>query len=200
MPSEQEGIKGQLNETTGEFKPGVRGQNQTTVEGKIRDDYSAAVKDYGVAQAGFQKVMAAAKSPSPAGDVALIFGFMKILDPTSVVREGEFATAQNSGSVPTQVQALYNKVRTGERLTEAQRADFVQTARSQFQVHKTVYSKLQDTYRGIAKRSGVNPDNVVTDISLPDPGAEQPGAEQPAAAGEGEPDDIEALVKKYGAN
>jgi hypothetical protein len=34
---------------------------------------------------------------------------MKMLDPTSVVREGEFATAQNAASIPIKIVNMYNK-------------------------------------------------------------------------------------------
>jgi len=34
---------------------------------------------------------------------------MKILDPGSVVREGEFATAQNSAGIPERIRAKYNR-------------------------------------------------------------------------------------------
>ena len=38
--------------------------------------------------------------PDAAGDMALIFSYMKMLDPNSTVREGEYATAQDAGSIP----------------------------------------------------------------------------------------------------
>jgi len=39
-----------------------------------------------------------------------------MLDPGSVVRESEFATAQNAAGVPDQVRNMYNKVLSGTRL------------------------------------------------------------------------------------
>ena len=53
---------------------------------------------------------------------------MKVLDPGSTVREGEFANAQNSGSVPQRIRAIYNSVVEGTRLTETQRQDFLTRA------------------------------------------------------------------------
>ena len=42
--------------------------------------------------------------------MALIFGFMKTQDPTSTVREGEFATAENArGMVGPHVRRMYNR-------------------------------------------------------------------------------------------
>jgi hypothetical protein len=49
---------------------------------------------------------------------------MKMLDPGSVVREGEFATAQNAAGVPDRVMNLYNRILSGERLNKDQREAF----------------------------------------------------------------------------
>lgn len=60
--------------------------------------------------------------------IALIFKFMKALDPQSVVRESEFATAENSSGVPEGIRNLYNKVMEGEKLGDEQIAQFISTA------------------------------------------------------------------------
>ena len=41
--------------------------------------------------------------PSGASDIALLYGYMKVLDPGSTVREGEFATASNAGGIPDKI-------------------------------------------------------------------------------------------------
>jgi hypothetical protein len=61
--------------------------------------------------------------------IAAVFKFMKANDPTSTVREGEFATAEQSTGVPAQVTNFYNKLITGERLTEGQIQQFVETSK-----------------------------------------------------------------------
>lgn len=60
--------------------------------------------------------------------IAIVFKFMKALDPTSVVRESEFATAENSAGVPEGVANFYNKLVSGERLGDAQIEAFIETA------------------------------------------------------------------------
>ncbi|MEM8882399.1 MAG: hypothetical protein AAGC82_17565, partial [Pseudomonadota bacterium] len=49
------------------------------------------VKDFRKQAEAFGRIDASAFEPSPAGDLALIFNYMKVLDPGSVVRESEFA-------------------------------------------------------------------------------------------------------------
>ena len=60
--------------------------------------------------------------------MAMIFAFMKIIDPGSVVRESEFATAASTGSAMTRLQAFYTRILDGERLTDGQKEDFTRQA------------------------------------------------------------------------
>jgi hypothetical protein len=62
--------------------------------------------------------------------IAVVFKFMKALDPTSVVREGEFATAQNSSGVDDKISNVYNKLLRGEILTADQVKQFVVTSKN----------------------------------------------------------------------
>jgi hypothetical protein len=128
---------------------------------ELRDEYTKANKDYEQAMIGYGKVVSAAKDPSPAGDIALIFGFMKTLDPNSTVREGEFATAQNAGSVPERIQAMYNSVIQGTRLTSPQRSDFINQAGGQFKVYQDRKAVADQFFTGLSERSGINPQDVL---------------------------------------
>ena len=115
----------------------------------------------------YDRVQAAAESPSAAGDLALIFNYMKILDPASVVREGEFANAQNAGSIPERIRAQYNKTLEGTRLTDSQRDDFVDRANRLFQPKLRNYEKAIDFYQSEAREFGVPEDRVVRDFLTP---------------------------------
>lgn len=61
--------------------------------------------------------------------IAMVFKFMKALDPQSVVREGEFATAENSAGVDDKILNMYNKLLEGEILTPEQMQQFIGTAK-----------------------------------------------------------------------
>lgn len=76
----------------------------------------------------YETVKNTAELKTAAGDLSLIFAYMKILDPNSTVREGEFANAQNAGGVDDKIRNLYNKVMKGTRLSDRQRKDFVNNA------------------------------------------------------------------------
>lgn len=114
----------------------------------------------------YDRIVASAKDPSPAGDLALIYNYMKLLDPGSTVREGEFATAQNSGSIPSRIWAQYNKVMNGQRLNKDQRADFVGKSGSIFKSAESQQRKTTDQFSSLAKRNGLDPKRILRDTGL----------------------------------
>jgi hypothetical protein len=142
---------------------GQDGEKAFSQENTLRSQYLTQTQPYtGIAQA-FNKVSAAAKNPSAAGDLSLIFGYMKILDPASVVREGEFATAQNAAGIPTQVSNMYNKVLNGERLSETQRTDFVNQARNLVKSQKGQLDNFNATYKDIATNYRLDAEKIIID-------------------------------------
>lgn len=135
-------------------------------ESKLRTEYgnTNTVKDFGLQTQAYQRVLDSAKDPSPAGDLALIFNYMKVLDPGSTVREGEFATAQNSGSLPEQIMSQYNKVLSGERLVPEIRKDFVNRAGQLFQGAAGLQQGTNDRYNGLAEGYGLDPARITAPI------------------------------------
>lgn len=120
----------------------------------LRKEFTRASEDFIGAFDAFDRVKFAAENESAAGDVALIFGFMKMLDPGGRVTEGEFATTEQAGSVPEQVLGLYNRAVSGQRLTANQRADFFNQTKGIFrrQVEKQIgreeeFSRLARSFR-----------------------------------------------------
>lgn len=152
----------------GSFKDTPKGIAPTTGGGKpsespegLRKEFTAQTAPYrGVADA-FVKIKNAAMNPSAANDLALIFSYMRALDPASTVREGEFATAQNAAGVDVQVRNLYNKVVSGERLSQPQRQDFLQSSYGMVESQMPNLQQIIDRYTGIANRSGLNPEDIV---------------------------------------
>lgn len=103
----------------------------------------------------YDRVQASAKDPSAAGDLALIFNYMKVLDPGSVVREGEFANAESSGSVPDRIWKTYNKVLRGERLSTDMRADFLDRAGRLYEPKERNYLQAVEEYKADAAYLGL---------------------------------------------
>lgn len=136
---------------------------QIRLAGGLRDDYRAQSKDYFTVRDAYERVQAAATNPTPAGDVALLYAYMKILDPGSVVRETEFATAAKTGSLPQQIQAAALRVINGQRLTPEQRADFVSRARNLYTKTQNRQNTRVAQFKRMSKSSGLPDDLVIVD-------------------------------------
>jgi hypothetical protein len=128
------------------------------LETKFRKEYNDQTKPYQEVKSAYGRVLSS--EDSAVGDLSLIFGYMKMLDPGSVVREGEFATAQNAAGVPERITNIYNKVATGQRLSPSQRESFKGQAKglysSALEGEKTVRTGLER----ISKGYGLNTENI----------------------------------------
>lgn len=143
--------------------PGLGGLTpaQQSAAFKIADDFEAASKTFFTTRDAYNRITSSATDPSAAGDLALIFNYMKLLDPGSVVREGEFATAENSAGVSDQIRAKYNKVISGERLAPNTRADFVDRAGKLFNSALKQQQETNKIFSNRAKKFGIPPEFVV---------------------------------------
>ena len=129
-----------------------------------------AVRDFDKQSTAYTEIIASATNPSPAGDIALIFNYMKVLDPASTVREGEQAMVANAGNVPDRVQALYNKLFTqGGSLSIDQRADLVKRSEKLYKTGEEKFGKIYDQYSGIAGRRKLPIEDVLVDYRYQQP-------------------------------
>lgn len=133
-------------------------------ESALRSEYLNSTKDYWPVRDSFERVQASIEDPSAAGDMALIFNYMKMLDPGSTVREGEFATAQNSGSIDRRIVALYNNIRSGQRFTPEQRQDFADRAQKLFQKQHNKFGITNKYYSGLARSYNFDPSRIIRDM------------------------------------
>lgn len=137
---------------------------------ELRKEFNAQepVKTFGGIKSAYGKIAAALKNPSAAGDLSAIFAYMKILDPSSAVRESEFANAQNAAGVPEKIRNQFNRMLNGERLSDSQRRDFQMQAEKLYQVEKGRYDEQVARYRELASKMGADPDDIIkTDDAKP---------------------------------
>jgi len=166
---------GQMNTRTGK-KEGVPSAAATgpaanfTREQQLRTQFGnlPAVKDFASVQPHVATIGAIAskarqgKPVTAADDMALIFAYMKMLDPGSVVREGEFANAQNTAGVEDRIRNAYNRALNGTRLSNRQREEFFGTASTVMNSFYNNYTSQVNRYRKLATGYGLDPDSIAT--------------------------------------
>ena len=112
-----------------------------------------------------------ANDPTGASDMAAVFSFMKMLDPTSVVREGEYIRASKASAIidrwmPAQV---WDRLSKGVLLTPDQRVAFLQAANQAVQSHIDAAQNIRAATENTANMLGVDPRAVTgsLDFSVP---------------------------------
>jgi hypothetical protein len=130
-------------------------------EADLRKEFNLRpeVKDFKDVRANYLQVASVARKPKPTpqDDIALVFSYMKMLDPGSVVRTEEYATAQNATGVPDQIRNTYNSLLSGNRLNATQRQGMLRTARSVYEPREATYNRLATEFQGYAKDYGLDP-------------------------------------------
>jgi hypothetical protein len=137
---------------------GAASNRLATLEDRLADDYRNETKDARKIIGTFDNLKST--PVTAAGDISFIFQYMKMLDPTSVVREGEFATAQNAAGIPDQVMNLYNRAIQGTRLNPQQREQFLATAGSLAKNAESSLQGVQRHYGAVAQRRGLDARNI----------------------------------------
>lgn len=134
----------------------------TSQELQVGQQFATQAQPFIQTGQAYKKIEVAAKNPSAAGDISLIFGYMKLLDPGSVVREGEFATAQNAGGIPQSIYGAYNRALNGERLAPSVRNDFINQAKNLVSSQQEIFNQtIKPRFDSIVKSAQLNPENVM---------------------------------------
>lgn len=125
--------------------------------------FLSEIAEHRIVANNYSTVSAAAQDPSAAGDLALIFAYMKMLDPGSAVRDTEYANAQNAAGVPERIRATFNRVKDGEKLGPDQRKDFVARAEIIATQRQKQLKPVIQRYQRRAGTVGLDPSLIVYD-------------------------------------
>ena len=142
----------------GQTKQDIFKQEQET-----RKDYMTTpeVKNFGEVRSAYNMIDVGLKEKSPAGDLTAATKFMKLLDPTSVVRETELMLAMQATGVVDRAQNYFKKLESGEKLTPSQREDFRNVANQLYKAAESVKLKYDNQYIEIAKSNNLDPSKIV---------------------------------------
>jgi len=126
----------------GEGKFGT-GKEMFDAERELSKEFKDQTKEYVKVRDAYARLLTVNVQPSAAGDLATIFAFMKMLDPGSTVREGEFANAETSTSAHQLMWNKYNKLLTGARLGKIYKPD-AELTRAELKEKQAAVSQRDD--------------------------------------------------------
>jgi hypothetical protein len=139
-------------------------KNDFSQEQQLRTQLSSRSKDFATMKDAYSRIKEVSTGGSMS-DISLIYQYMKMNDPGSTVREGEFATAQNAASVPDRIRNMYNKIAKGERLNSDQRLEIVNNSKRFYDSAARIQDVLNNEYAQIAKDYNLKPERVIGGFS-----------------------------------
>jgi hypothetical protein len=139
---------------------GLTLQQQISEEARLRGEYNKRTEDLVSAKTNFNIIEVSAADQTGAGDIALVTSFMKMLDPGSVVRETEFATAANTGGLLAKLKSTVTKIEDGKFLSVDQRSEFQNLAKKYLEAAQEREAAVQSSYSAIVDNYKLNPVNV----------------------------------------
>ena len=158
---------------------GVDPEKKFTQEEKIRKECQGRTKVYGELGTTYNNIKSSAEAKNGPGDIALITGFMKMLDPGSVVRETEFATARDTAGLYERLLNTSQKLQSGQlfALDSKQRQEYVNLAKQYLDSAQKKAGEDKTALGVVVKNYRLNPDNVF--------GPETAAAPAPVGGGRG---------------
>jgi hypothetical protein len=105
----------------------------------------------------YESISTAVGAGKPFDDLALIFYIAKMLDPTSVVREGEQMIIRNTGALPDKFISYFTRLKDGKAFTKDQRRNILEFAKRKMDAELKTYNQVVD---GVKRDAGENRFNL----------------------------------------
>jgi hypothetical protein len=134
-------------------------------EMKLADDYRTESKGWAETATAIGMVREALKTADKNPGSALAAGtkFMKLLDPTSVVRETELGMALNASGWFDRATNVANQLQSGRVMTKEQVKNLGAAGDALYEEARKAQLQIDAAFEARAKAYGANPANVITD-------------------------------------
>lgn len=133
------------------------------IEARVNQRWLANMGEPVAVQDSLQQIDAALRQGDSLGSLAATIKLAKILDPTSVVREGEVTTVEGGTGTAQQLVSAYNRLR-GEGMSPQASAALLRTAKSVALPILSRGQRLTAETRRLAEDYGIVPDRVTTGL------------------------------------
>lgn len=154
-------------------KTGLKGliplEKRPDFETRLRGEYNDQTKQYKLTNDFYNRITTVQETG--AGDTALIFNYMKMLDPTSTVSAGEQASINNAAGVPESIRGLYNRTLSEGFLSAEARKDIINQAKLVNDKANESQNIIRKGIEGIAGRYGLDTQNIFYAAAQPTGGA-----------------------------
>lgn len=143
-----------------EAKGALEPKDVIDTEIKLNETYSKRSAGFRESRDAFVKINEASKIDSGAADIALVTSFMKMLDPGSVVRETEFATARDTNGLVARLVGEVSKINNGTFLTPEARKEYVKLAQEYMEAANNADVETRKSLQPIINQYGLSEENI----------------------------------------
>jgi len=148
-------------ELTGGGDPSRLNADQLSQLNALRDDATTAAGDYSMMSDAWSNVQTFYTNPGAVSDKALVVAFAKILDPGSVVREGEAAAIANAGSLSSgMISQLQNALAGTGVLPQQVRDEIASLSRDMYANKEPITRARIELLQETARRGSLPPELV----------------------------------------
>lgn len=141
-----------------------------TKEADLRKEFTAlpVVKSFTEVTPLYQAALSTADRKTKASDLNLVYAFGKLMDPGSVVREGEMVMVNNTSPFADILNRYTSALSGKSALSDETRNDLLREMQSRYGALKAQYGDIAGQYSGIARQRGLSPGNILPAFNLPD--------------------------------
>ena len=150
-------------------------------EQKLRTSYDKNTKKFKDSIFAYNSIVKgyenSLKDPASAGvnDIMIVRSFLLMIEPNSVVRESEFATAAKSQGMKEYTLNLLKRMEDGAILSQVSRRRFFNAAMAYMNAIKSGYDIQNRRYEKIARSHNIDSGNVIVDIFADRPELQEGG-------------------------
>ena len=152
---------------------------------ELRKEFQGQSKNFQQVRDSFNRIQTSAQSPTPAGDLSMLYNYMKMLDPGSVVRESEFRSAATAKPMLERLGLSWDAIGSvwnGNKMTPGMRQDFLNRANQLYSAEAQQHGQRVNEYKRLSTGYGINPSNVITDMEATTQPQAPAAPTQPTAA------------------
>ena len=134
------------------------------MEDSLRKEYAGAgeTKRYMEADPIYRSMVKNTTTDTGAADLDLVYGIGKIMDPNSVVREGEMVMVNKASPFAEMLQGYINNISGQGKLTPETRSRLLEMARTRMGELRSAHDEIFGGVSARAKERGIDPNRVVT--------------------------------------
>ncbi len=139
---------------------------EATTANTLSNSFERLSRDFFQVEDNYSKLLAA-DTNTPAGQVSLVYNFIKMIDPGAAIQEGDKANVTQASPVTRQLFNTYNALIEGTKIDPDTVRNFIDEAGRIHTVARERQSGLNELFSARAREAGIDPSRVVRTTKQP---------------------------------